>query len=57
MFRKSPKSPQSEKAGKKPRVWDLGGTTKDIASLERTTDKPQEAHVQADTEVNQCFKI
>ncbi|XP_043487833.1 signal recognition particle receptor subunit alpha homolog isoform X1 [Polistes fuscatus] len=36
------KSPKSEKAGKKPRVWELGGTTKDLASLERTKDKPEE---------------
>lgn len=36
------KSPKPEKAGKKPRIWDLGGTTKDLASLERTKDKPEE---------------
>lgn len=35
--RKSPKSPsQNSKAGKKPREWDLCGTSKDAASLERT---------------------
>lgn len=45
------KSPKSEKAGKKPRVWELGGTTKDLASLERTKDKPEELgdYVPADT--------
>ena len=31
-----------EKAGKKPRVWDLGGNVKDLQSLERTVDKPQD---------------
>ncbi|KAL0123834.1 hypothetical protein PUN28_005991 [Cardiocondyla obscurior] len=36
------KSPKPEKAGKKPRIWELGGTTKDLASLERTKDKPEE---------------
>lgn len=36
------KSPKPEKAGKKPRVWELGGTTKDLASLERTKDKPED---------------
>lgn len=40
-FRRSPK-PISEKATKKPRVWDLGGSTKDVQSLERTTDKPED---------------
>ncbi|XP_015187744.1 PREDICTED: signal recognition particle receptor subunit alpha homolog isoform X2 [Polistes dominula] len=45
------KSSKSEKAGKKPRVWELGGTTKDLASLERTKDKPEEIgdYVPADT--------
>ncbi|XP_076683282.1 signal recognition particle receptor alpha isoform X2 [Andrena cerasifolii] len=37
------KSPKPEKAGKKPRVWELGGTTKDLANLERTKDKPEES--------------
>lgn len=46
-----PKSSKPEKVGKKPRVWDLGGTTKDLASLERTKDKPEESvdYVPADT--------
>lgn len=52
LHRKSPK-PTSEKAGKKPRVWDLGGTTKDLQNLERTTDKPadEENNFSLDTEV------
>lgn len=50
---KSPKSPTQEKAGKKPRVWDLGGTTKDLQNLERTVDRPEDAksHYTADTEI------
>lgn len=36
---KSPKPPK-EKEGKKPRVWDLGGTSKDLVDLERTKDRP-----------------
>lgn len=51
-FRKSPKA---EKAGKKPRVWELGGTAKDLASLERTKDKPEDNNTeypQANTKVN-----
>lgn len=48
------KSPKPEKAGKKPRVWELGGTTKDLANLERTKDKPEESgdYVPADKTVN-----
>ncbi|XP_017794130.1 PREDICTED: signal recognition particle receptor subunit alpha homolog isoform X3 [Habropoda laboriosa] len=34
---------KAEKAGKKPRVWELGGTNKDLATLERTKDKPEES--------------
>lgn len=51
-YSKSPKSPP-EKAGKKPRIWDLGGNTKDLATLERTTDKPEnfKSHYTPDTEV------
>lgn len=47
------KSPKPEKAGKKPRIWELGGTTKDLATLERTKDKPEESgnYVAADTTV------
>ncbi|XP_011310158.1 signal recognition particle receptor subunit alpha homolog [Fopius arisanus] len=45
------KSPKTEKAGKKPRVWELGGTNKDLANLERTRDKPAEEgeRIQANT--------
>lgn len=55
-FRKSPKP---EKVGKKPRVWDLGGTNKDMASLERTKDKPAENgdYVAADTTVKNILFI
>ncbi|KAK4886392.1 hypothetical protein RN001_002663 [Aquatica leii] len=51
-LKKSPK-PEKEKAGKKPRVWDLGGSSKDVQSLERTTDKPEDmqSHYTADTEI------
>ncbi|KAL3266672.1 hypothetical protein HHI36_010834 [Cryptolaemus montrouzieri] len=53
--KKSPKSPISEKerAGKKPRVWELGGTNKDLEFLERTTDKPEDmkSHFTPDTEI------
>ncbi|CAG9837989.1 unnamed protein product [Diabrotica balteata] len=41
--KKSPKSPPAEKAGKKPRVWDLSGSNKDVDILERTTDRPEDA--------------
>lgn len=44
------KSPQSEskvkaekeKAGKKPRVWDLGGNSKDAVVLDRSKDNPED---------------
>lgn len=47
------KSPKPEKAGKKPRIWELGGTAKDLATLERTKDKPEESgdYVAADIAV------
>lgn len=35
------KSPKPAKEGKKPRIWDLGGTSKDLPDLERT--KPLES--------------
>lgn len=41
LFRKSPK-PEKEKAGKKPRVWELGGTNKDLEVLDRSKDKPED---------------
>ncbi|CAH1110672.1 unnamed protein product [Psylliodes chrysocephalus] len=54
--KKSPKSPsasEKEKAGKKPRVWDLGGTNKDLENLERTTDRPEDirSNFTPDTEI------
>lgn len=42
--RKSPKTPtEKEKAGKKPRVWELGGNNKDLPVLDRSKDKPEDA--------------
>lgn len=38
--KKKDKSPRASKEGKKPRVWDLGGTNKDLENLDRTRDKP-----------------
>jgi signal recognition particle receptor subunit alpha len=35
---KSPKTP--DRTGKKPRVWELGGNSKDLENLDRTKDKP-----------------
>ncbi|XP_045480182.1 signal recognition particle receptor subunit alpha homolog [Harmonia axyridis] len=53
--KKSPKSPtvEKERVGKKPRIWELGGTNKDLGSLERTTDKPEDmrSHFTPDTEI------
>lgn len=40
----------SEKAGKKPRVWDLGGNSKDAALLDRSKDAPED--VQQVTSIN-----
>ncbi|XP_018331760.1 signal recognition particle receptor subunit alpha homolog [Agrilus planipennis] len=52
--KKSPKAEkEKEKAGKKPRVWDLGGSTKDLQTLERTVDKPEDmkSHFTPETEI------
>ncbi|GBP50332.1 Signal recognition particle receptor subunit alpha homolog [Eumeta japonica] len=38
--KKSPKSPKATDRVKKPRVWELSGDSRDVASLEFTTDKP-----------------
>ncbi|KAL5277887.1 SRPR family protein [Megaselia abdita] len=38
--KKEPKSPKSK--GKTARVWDLSGTTKDMPSLDRSKDKPED---------------
>lgn len=40
-FRKSPK-PEKERAGKKPRIWELGGNNKDLEVLDRSKDKPED---------------
>ncbi|XP_062140753.1 signal recognition particle receptor subunit alpha homolog [Drosophila sulfurigaster albostrigata] len=39
---KAQQSTQSEKAGKKPRVWDLGGNSKDAVLLDRSKDAPED---------------
>lgn len=36
------KGENREKAGKKPRVWDLGGNTKDAVVLDRSKDNPED---------------
>uniref|UniRef100_A0A0A9Y262 Signal recognition particle receptor subunit alpha n=1 Tax=Lygus hesperus TaxID=30085 RepID=A0A0A9Y262_LYGHE len=41
---KQSKSPKSPKEGKKPRIWELGGSSKDLPDLERTKDRPLESH-------------
>uniref|UniRef100_U5EYE4 Putative signal recognition particle receptor alpha subunit n=1 Tax=Corethrella appendiculata TaxID=1370023 RepID=U5EYE4_9DIPT len=43
--KKSPKSPSESngnKNSKKPRVWDLGGTNKDLPNLDWSKDKPED---------------
>nr|XP_016923237.1 signal recognition particle receptor subunit alpha homolog [Drosophila suzukii] len=40
------KSTASEKAGKKPRVWDLGGNSKDAVMLDRSKDTPEDVQYQ-----------
>ncbi|XP_022826670.1 signal recognition particle receptor subunit alpha homolog [Spodoptera litura] len=40
--KKSPKSPKVERV-KQPRVWELGGGTRDLPSLDFSTDKPEDA--------------
>lgn len=49
--KKSPTEPKSkanasEKAGKKPRVWDLGGSSKDAVILDRSKDQHQDVQYQ-----------
>lgn len=59
--RKSPTEPKSkasatEKAGKKPRVWDLGGSSKDAVILDRSKDQPQDVKYQkVQTNVSSIF--
>ncbi|XP_017076999.1 signal recognition particle receptor subunit alpha homolog [Drosophila eugracilis] len=43
---KPSKSTSSEKAGKKPRVWDLGGNSKDAINLDRSKDAPEDVQYQ-----------
>lgn len=40
--RKSPKTPSEKAKGKQARVWDLGGSSKDSAVLDRSKDKPED---------------
>ncbi|CAB3227824.1 unnamed protein product [Arctia plantaginis] len=40
--KKSPKSPKVDRV-KQPRVWELGGGTRDLPSLDFSTDKPEDA--------------
>ncbi|XP_016951981.1 signal recognition particle receptor subunit alpha homolog [Drosophila biarmipes] len=40
------KAAASEKAGKKPRVWDLGGNSKDAVMLDRSKDTPEDVQYQ-----------
>ncbi|XP_063385381.1 signal recognition particle receptor subunit alpha homolog [Cydia fagiglandana] len=48
--KKSPKSPKVEKdRTKKPRVWELGGGTRDLPELDFSTDKPEDSNIIADT--------
>ena len=51
--RKSPKSPKVERV-KQPRVWELGGGTRDLPSLDFSTDKPEDANneITPDTQVS-----
>ncbi|EDW06403.1 signal recognition particle receptor subunit alpha homolog [Drosophila mojavensis] len=37
---------EREKAGKKPRVWDLGGNSKDAVLLDRSKDAPEDVQLQ-----------
>uniref|UniRef100_A0A6M2DGC6 Putative signal recognition particle n=1 Tax=Xenopsylla cheopis TaxID=163159 RepID=A0A6M2DGC6_XENCH len=39
---KSPKA-EKEKAGKKPRIWELGGGAQDLPTLDRSKDRPEDA--------------
>lgn len=41
------KSSANEKAGKKPRVWDLGGNSKDAVLLDRSKDAPEDVQYQS----------
>lgn len=43
---KSNNDREKERAGKKPRVWDLGGNSKDAMLLDRSKDAPEDAQLQ-----------
>ncbi|RVE42793.1 hypothetical protein evm_012550 [Chilo suppressalis] len=51
--KKSPKSPKNEERVKQPRVWALGGGSRDLPSLDFSTDKPEDAeeNINADTQL------
>ncbi|XP_068141074.1 LOW QUALITY PROTEIN: signal recognition particle receptor subunit alpha homolog [Drosophila tropicalis] len=42
----SPVESRPEKAGKKPRVWDLGGSNRDAVLLDRSKDTPEDVQYQ-----------
>ncbi|TDG44591.1 hypothetical protein AWZ03_008997 [Drosophila navojoa] len=44
--RQSTVDKEREKAGKKPRVWDLGGNSKDAVLLDRSKDAPEDVQLQ-----------
>uniref|UniRef100_A0A1B6BYV7 SRP54-type proteins GTP-binding domain-containing protein n=1 Tax=Clastoptera arizonana TaxID=38151 RepID=A0A1B6BYV7_9HEMI len=49
-MQKNPRKAQShQRKAKKPRIWDLGGTTKDMADLDRCKDRPEDGEIVADT--------
>lgn len=43
--KKSPKSPKVERV-KQPRVWELGGGSRDLPALDFSTDKPEDANTE-----------
>lgn len=47
--KKSPKA-DKEKAGKKPRIWELGGNTRDLPNLDRSKDKPEDVKSDFDSQ-------
>ncbi|XP_022127579.2 signal recognition particle receptor subunit alpha homolog [Pieris rapae] len=51
--KKSPKSPKTvvENRTKKPRVWELGGDSRDLPTLDFSTDKEGDVEVSADTQL------
>lgn len=57
--RKSPKSPKNDERVKQPRVWALGGDSRDLPTLDFSTDKPEDAddRINADTQVSIICKL